>query len=126
MTDEVQSPTVKIDDKEYLEADLSKEQMELLNMARYLAPKEQEAQNQLSLIQDHKRRLILELKNSLEGNNNIIAGDEGSFIVGGNGGSVDIQQVGDNNVVTGGQFSDTNTMSVYQQGDYNVATVVQY
>tara|TARA_Y100001958_G_C21194947_1_gene522509 strand:- start:11 stop:259 length:249 start_codon:yes stop_codon:yes gene_type:complete len=72
MTDEVQSPTVKIDDKEYLEADLSKEQMELLNMARYLAPKEQEAQNQLSLIQDHKRRLILELKNSLEGNNNII------------------------------------------------------
>ena len=72
MTDEVQSPTVKIDDKEYLEADLSKEQMELLNMAKYLAPKEQEAQNQLSLIQDHKRRLILELKNSLEGNNNII------------------------------------------------------
>ena len=41
-------------------------------MAMYLAPKEQEAQNQLSLIQDHKRRLILELKNSLEGNNNII------------------------------------------------------
>ena len=39
MTDEVQSPTVKIDDKEYLEADLSKEQMELLNMAKYLAPK---------------------------------------------------------------------------------------
>ena len=72
MTDEVQSPTVKIDDKEYLEADLSKEQMELLNMAKYLAQKEQEAQNQLSLIQDHKRRLILELKNSLEGNNNII------------------------------------------------------
>ena len=72
MTDEVQSPTVKIDDKEYLEADLSKEQMELLNMAKYLAPKEQEAQNQLSLIQDHKRRLILELKNSFEGNNNII------------------------------------------------------
>lgn len=72
MTDEVQSSTVKIDDKEYLEADLSKEQMELLNMAKYLAPKEQEAQNQLSLIQDHKRRLILELKNSLEGNNNII------------------------------------------------------
>ena len=72
MTDEVQSPTVKIDDKEYLEADLSKEQMELLNMAKYLAPKEQEAKNQLSLIQDHKRRLILELKNSLEGNNNII------------------------------------------------------
>ena len=72
MTDEVQSPTVKIDDKEYLEADLSKEQMELLNMAKYLAPKEQEAQNQLTLIQDHKRRLIQELKNSLEGNNNII------------------------------------------------------
>ena len=72
MTEEVKSPTVKIDDKEYLEADLSKEQMELLNMAKYLAPKEQEAQNQLSLIQDHKRRLILELKNSLEGNNNII------------------------------------------------------
>lgn len=72
MTDEVQSPTVKIDDKEYLEADLSKEQMELLNMAKYLAPKEQEAQNQLSLIQDHKRRIIQELKNSLEGNNNII------------------------------------------------------
>ena len=72
MTEEVKSPTVKIDDKEYLEADLSKEQMELLNMAKYLAPKEQEAQNQLSLIQDHKRRIILELKNSLEGNNNII------------------------------------------------------
>ncbi len=72
MTEEIQSPTVKIDDKEYLEADLSKEQMELLNMAKYLTPKEQEAQNQLSLIQDHKRRLIQELKNSLEGNNNII------------------------------------------------------
>ena len=72
MTDEVQSPTVKIDDKEYLEADLSKEQMELLNMAKYLAQKEQEAQNQLRIIQDHKRRLILEIKNSLEGNSNII------------------------------------------------------
>ena len=62
MTDEVQSPTVKIDDKEYLEADLSKEQMELLNMAKYLAPKEQELNNKL-FIQDHKRRLINELKN---------------------------------------------------------------
>ena len=72
MTEEVKSPTVKIDDKEYLEADLSKEQMELLNMAKYLAPKEQEAQNQVAIIQDHKRRLIQELKNSLEGNNNII------------------------------------------------------
>tara|TARA_A100001035_G_scaffold243076_1_gene209886 strand:+ start:25 stop:288 length:264 start_codon:yes stop_codon:yes gene_type:complete len=72
MTDEVQSPTVKIDDKEYLEADLSKEQMELLNMAKYLAPKEQEAQNQLSLIQDHKRRIIQELKSSLENDDKII------------------------------------------------------
>ena len=72
MTEEVQSPTVKIDDKEYLEADLSKEEMELLNMAKYQAQKEQEAQNQLSLIQDHKRRIIQDLKNSLEGNNKII------------------------------------------------------
>ena len=72
MTEEVKSPTVKIDDKEYLEADLSKEQMELLNMAKYLAPKEQAAQNQVAIIQDHKRRLIQELKNSLECNNNII------------------------------------------------------
>tara|TARA_B000000609_G_scaffold157677_1_gene152844 strand:+ start:9137 stop:9400 length:264 start_codon:yes stop_codon:yes gene_type:complete len=72
MTEEVQSPTVKIDDKEYLEADLSKEQMELLNMAKYLAPKEQEAQNQLTLIQDHKRRIIQELKSSLESTDNII------------------------------------------------------
>ena len=72
MTDEVQSPTVKIDDKEYLEADLSKEQMELLNMAKYLAPKEQQAQNQLSLIQDHKRRIIQELKSSLENDDKII------------------------------------------------------
>jgi len=72
MTEEVKSPTVKIDDKEYLEADLSKEQMELLDMAKYLMPKEQEAQNQLSLIQDHKRRIIQELKSSLEGNNNIL------------------------------------------------------
>ena len=72
MTEEVQSPTVKIDDKEYLEADLSKEQMELLNMAKYLAPKEQEAQNQLSLIQDHKRRIIQELKSSLENDDKII------------------------------------------------------
>ncbi len=72
MTEEIQSPTVKIDDKEYLEADLSKEEMELLNMAKYQAQKEQEAQNQLSLIQDHKRRIIQDLKNSLEGNNKII------------------------------------------------------
>jgi hypothetical protein len=72
MTEEVQSPTVKIDDKEYLEADFSKEQMELLNMAKYLAPKEQEAQNQLSIIQDHKRRIIQELKSSLENDDKII------------------------------------------------------
>jgi hypothetical protein len=46
--------------------------MELLNMAKYLAPKEQEAQNQLSIIQDHKRRIIQELKSSLENDDKII------------------------------------------------------
>ena len=35
MAEEVQSPTLTLDGKDYLEADLSKEQMELLNTVKF-------------------------------------------------------------------------------------------
>ena len=49
MTEEqIKSPTLNLDGKEYLEADLSKEQMDLLNAVKFLEPEIQELN--LSLI----------------------------------------------------------------------------
>ena len=67
MTEEVQSPTLTIDGKDYLEADLSKDQVAILNMVKFIEPTVQELSNKLAVAQDHKQRLISELKNSLEG-----------------------------------------------------------
>tara|TARA_A200000159_G_scaffold94163_1_gene87392 strand:- start:325 stop:591 length:267 start_codon:yes stop_codon:yes gene_type:complete len=67
MVEEVQSPTLTIDGKDYLEADLSKDQMALLNMVKFIEPDVQELSNKLAVVQDHKQRLINELKDSLEG-----------------------------------------------------------
>ena len=47
MAEEVQSPTLTLDGKNYLEADLSKEQMDLLNTVKYLEPQIQELNNKL-------------------------------------------------------------------------------
>ena len=66
MTEEVQSPTLTLDGKDYLEADLSKEQMELLNTVKFLEPQIQELNNKLYVLNDHKARLINDLKQSLE------------------------------------------------------------
>ena len=67
MTEEVQSPTLTIDGKDYLEADLSKDQVAILNMVKFIEPTVQELSNKLAVAQDHKQRLINELKDSLEG-----------------------------------------------------------
>jgi len=67
MTEEqIQSPTLTIDNKDYLEADLSKEQMDLLNTVKFLQPQIQELENKLYVLNDHKARLINDLKQSLE------------------------------------------------------------
>ena len=67
MTEEqIQSPTLTIDNKDYLEADLSKEQMDLLNTVKFLEPQIQELNNKLYVLNDHKARLINDLKQSLE------------------------------------------------------------
>tara|TARA_Y100000289_G_C3903685_1_gene140659 strand:- start:778 stop:1032 length:255 start_codon:yes stop_codon:yes gene_type:complete len=63
---EVESPTLNIDGKDYLEADLSKEQMNLLNTVKFLQPQIQELENKLYVLNDHKARLINDLKQSLE------------------------------------------------------------
>ena len=63
---EVESPTLTIDNKDYLEADLSKEQMDLLNTVKFLQPQIQELENKLYVLNDHKARLINDLKQSLE------------------------------------------------------------
>ena len=65
--EEVQSPTLTIDGKDYLEADLSKDQVAILNMVKFIEPTIQELSNKLAVAQDHKQRLINELKDSLEG-----------------------------------------------------------
>ena len=67
MAEEVQSPTLTLDGKDYLEADLSKEQMDLLNTVKYLEPQIQELNNKLYILNDHKERLISDLKQSLDG-----------------------------------------------------------
>ena len=67
MVEEMQSPTLTIDGKDYLEPDLSKDQMALLNMVKFIEPDVQELSNKLAVAQDHKQRLINELKDSLEG-----------------------------------------------------------
>ena len=54
MTEEVQSPTVTLDGKDYLEADLDKREMDLLNMAKFLEPQIQELNNKFTLIRDPK------------------------------------------------------------------------
>ena len=64
--EEIQSPTLTLDGKDYLEADLSKEQMELLNTVKFLEPQIQELNNKLYVLNDHKARLINDLKQSLE------------------------------------------------------------
>ena len=64
--EEIQSPTLNLDGKEYLEADLSKEQMDLLNAVKFLEPEIQELNNKLFMKNDHKARLINDLKQSLE------------------------------------------------------------
>ena len=66
MVEEVQSPTLTIDGKDYLEADLSKDQMALLNMVKFIEPTVQELSNKLYVLNDHKTRLINDLKQSLE------------------------------------------------------------
>jgi hypothetical protein len=66
MAEEVQSPTLTLDGKNYLEADLSKEQMDLLNTVKYLEPQIQELNNKLYILNDHKERLISDLKQSLD------------------------------------------------------------
>ena len=64
--EEIKSPTLNLDGKEYLEADLSKEQMDLLNTVKFLQPQIQELENKLYVLNDHKARLINDLKQSLE------------------------------------------------------------
>jgi len=64
--EEIKSPTLNLDGKEYLEADLSKEQMNLLNTVKFLQPQIQELENKLYVLNDHKARLINDLKQSLE------------------------------------------------------------
>lgn len=64
---EVQSSTLTIDGKDYLEADLSKDQVAILNMVKFIEPTIQKLSNKLAVAQDHKQRLINELKDSLEG-----------------------------------------------------------
>ena len=64
--EEIKSPTLTLDNKDYLEADLSKEQMALLNTVKFLQPQIQELENKLYVLNDHKARLINDLKQSLE------------------------------------------------------------
>ena len=64
--EEIKSPTLTLDGKDYLEADLSKEQMDLLNAVKFLEPEIQELNNKLFMKNDHKARLINDLKQSLE------------------------------------------------------------
>ena len=67
MTEEqIKSPTLNLDGKEYLEADLSKEQMDLLNAVKFLEPEIQELNNTLFMKNDHKARMINDLKQSYE------------------------------------------------------------
>ena len=52
--------------KEYLEADLSKEQMNLLKSVKFLQHRFKSWKNKLYVLNDHKARLINDLKQSLE------------------------------------------------------------
>ena len=61
-----EEPKLIIDDKEYLESDLSEPQIRLLNMAKYLEPQIREVDTRLTVLIDHKDRLINDLKTSLE------------------------------------------------------------
>ena len=61
-----EEPKLIIDDKEYLESDLTEPQIRLLNMAKYLEPQIREVDTRLTVLLDHKDRLINDLKTSLE------------------------------------------------------------
>lgn len=62
-------PTLVINGKEYLESDLNAEQIVMLNMAKYIEPQIREYDQKLSILLDHKTRLVSELESSLEGSN---------------------------------------------------------
>ena len=61
-----EEPKLIIDDKEYLESDLTEPQIRILNMAKYLEPQIREVDTRLTVLIDHKDRLINDLKTSLE------------------------------------------------------------
>ena len=61
-----EEPKLIIDDKEYLESDLNESEIRLLNMAKYLEPQIREVETRLTVLIDHKDRLINDLKISLE------------------------------------------------------------
>ena len=59
-------PTLTINDKEYLEADLNKNEARMLMMLKSLQPEIESLDLQLGTRLDHKDRLIAALESSLE------------------------------------------------------------
>ena len=62
----IEESFLTLDNKDYKESDLNEKQMALLNIAKYLEPQVQELNTKLAVLQDHKTRIINELKTSLE------------------------------------------------------------
>ena len=59
-------PTLTINDKEYFEADLNKNEARMLTMLKALQPEIESLDLQLGTRLDHKDRLIAALESSLE------------------------------------------------------------
>tara|TARA_R100001198_G_scaffold65351_2_gene38604 strand:+ start:417 stop:671 length:255 start_codon:yes stop_codon:yes gene_type:complete len=59
-------PTLTINDKEYFEADLNKNEARMLTMLKALQPEIESLDLQLGIKLDHKDRLIAALESSLE------------------------------------------------------------
>lgn len=74
-------PTLTINEKEYFEADLNKNEARMLSMLKALQPEIESLDMQLGTRLDHKDRLIASLESSLETSQGVVEDIEGVKVI---------------------------------------------
>ena len=74
-------PTLTINEKEYFEADLNKNEARMLSMLKALQPEIESLDMQLGTRLDHKDRLIASLESSLETSQGVVEDIEGGKVI---------------------------------------------
>ena len=74
-------PTLTINEKEYFEADLNKNEARMLSMLKALQPEIESLDMQLGTRLDHKDRLVASLESSLETSQGVVEDIEGVKVI---------------------------------------------